>query len=217
MAFTISAILLLASFAIVHPLCTPDQWEGYEGSLGAYADREKHGMIKEYMSIHYDYTNKRSAVFLDYVNGDYENKFKILVHYKDDVGALFVVDLKKDSCWMKKLEQPFRKICIPEGAKKKYDYYLGLYGGLKLTSYEVEKYDLTSIISVETKGDVIIPVTESVYGRLGRVDFVQGLGFVDIQAGIKNETVFDIPEECELREEVSMSEQLTREHYILAL
>ncbi|BFZ03470.1 hypothetical protein BsWGS_06509 [Bradybaena similaris] len=218
MAFAQVIMLLCSVVALSTACCTPDQWEGEEATIGGYAGRRRAGLLKEFIAVAYDGTNNRTAAFVDYQNGEHSNKFKIVTRYENGHGKLYVVDLKKGKCWTKSLERPFRKACIPDDAKKIGSYYLGLKDGFKVTGYDIRGRSINAFVSVETLDDnQCVPVTEAVYGKLRKVDFVQTVGFINVVAGIRNETVFDIPKECEKREEFSLAEELSREHYILAI
>ncbi|XP_055876459.1 ependymin-related protein 1-like isoform X2 [Biomphalaria glabrata] len=215
----ISAVLL-ALFSLValsSACCTPDQWEGVESSIGGWAGRRRSGLLKEFVFASYDYTNKRSAAFLDYANGEYFNRFQIVVRYEGEVGNLYIVDLKRNKCWLKTLKRPFRQACIPEKAKSVGDYYLGLKGGFKVSGYAIEGERINAFISVQNVSGSCIPVSEAVYGKLTKVEFVQTVGFVNLTPGIKNETVFDVPAQCEKKEDFSLAEELTRDHYFFAI
>lgn len=212
-------ILLLCSVvALSIACCTPDRWEGDEVTLGGYAGRRRTGLVKEFIRVAYDGVNKRTAAFLDYRRGEHSNKYRIVTRYENDKGRLYVVDLKDRKCWTKTLERPFRKACIPAEAKPVDSYYLGLKDGFKVTGYDFRGKSINAYVSVQTlENNQCIPVTEAVFGRLKRVDFIQNVAFVNIESGIRNETVFEIPKECEKREEFTLSEELTREHFIMAI
>ncbi|CAL1530440.1 unnamed protein product [Lymnaea stagnalis] len=214
-----SAVLVLCSFvALSSAVCTPDQWEGTEASIGGWATHKRNGLLKEYVRVAYDFTNKRSAAFLEYRNGEYSNKFRIVIKYEGEVGNLYVVDLKKDKCWTKKLDRPFRQACIPEKAKAVGDYYMGLKGGFKVSGFALEGERVSAFVSVQLiDNNQFVPVGEAVYGKLRKVDFVQNVGFIDITPGIQNATVFDVPKECEKKDDFTLAEELTRDHYILAI
>ncbi|KAH9513144.1 hypothetical protein Btru_035991 [Bulinus truncatus] len=218
MAMTPILLLLFTLVALSTSCCTPDQWEGIESSIGGWAARKRSGLLKEYVKVSYDFTNKRTAAFVDYSNGEYANRFKIVVRYDGEVGNVYVVDLKKDKCWTKKLNRPFRQACIPDSAKPVGDYYLGLDGGFKLSGYAIEGPRVSAFVSVQNiSNGQCVPVTEAVYGKLTKADFVQTVGFVNVTPGIKNATVFDVPAECEKKQDTSLAEGLTRDHFILAL
>ncbi|CAG5124148.1 unnamed protein product [Candidula unifasciata] len=211
-------VLLCSVVALSAACCTPDQWEGEEATIGGYAGRRRTGLVKEFIAVAYDAVNKRTAAFLDYRRGEHSNKFRIVTRYENDKGRLYVVNLKDRKCWSKTLERPFRKACIPSEAKPIGSYYLGLKDGFKVTGYDFRGKSINAFVSVQPlDNNQCVPVTEAVYGRLNRVDFIQNIGFINVAPGIKNETVFEIPKECEKQEEFTLAEELTREHFIMAI
>ncbi|XP_059179083.1 ependymin-related protein 1-like [Physella acuta] len=218
MQVTAVIVTLCSVVALGYACCTPDQWEGAEASIGGWATKKRHGLLKEYIKVSYDATNNRTAAFLDYVNGDFSNKYQIVTRYDEGVGKLYVVDLKKDKCWTKELTRPFRKACIPDSAKSMGEYYLGLEGGFKVSGFEVKGKSFQVFVSVQLlDNNQCVPVGETVTGSLRKADFVQNVGFINVTPGIKNETVFDIPKACEKMEDFSLAEELSREHYIMAV
>jgi len=215
--------LVLCCAAYTWACCTPDQWEGGEGSVGGYAKMFKKGAIRENSYISYDATNKRSSVFLNYVNGDYENKFHIVTRFEEDddckCGRMYILDEKKKECTVKRLEK-FRKACIPEDAKSFGEYYMGLKGGFKVQGFTMHKGPIFASVTVANLDDkTCVPVGEVLAGSLRRVSFMQTIGFVDITPGIKNETVFAIPEECKDVKETDelLEASLERDHFVLAI
>lgn len=219
----LSGLVLSALLAVTYSqTCTPPQWEGVEYSIGGYEHHRRPGMMRECSHISYDAEKKRIASFTNYINGDYENKFKMVVLYgagKDDGGKAYVVDMKRDKCWVKKIDKPFRTCCIPAEAVHKGDYSMGLKGkgGLAVSSYLVKKDKMTVYFAVSKLGKEMIPVSEFNYGSFWDTHFLQGAGFGDITAGIRNASVFDIPKECKEATDVSISEFLMRRSSLLGI
>jgi len=180
--------------------------------------------MKEYSSIHYDFKNKRSALFMNIVKRDEEHKLQVvsLCDAKDENCEVYVVDLKKNKCWTKKKAGGFRKACIPDDAKDLGEFSLGLKGVFKVHSYEVKKsikrgfVEASVTVSVIDDG-VCVPVGENISGVMKRVGFMQNVGFIDITAGIKNETVFDVPKQCEHGLDLNIEADFERDHFILAI
>ncbi|XP_005098796.1 ependymin-related protein 1 [Aplysia californica] len=218
-------LALVACFAAcAWACCTPDQWEGYEGSSAGYAKFFKKGAVVEHAYVAYDYTNRRSAVFLSYINGDYENKFQIVTRYEEDDNdkerRMYFVDEKKNKCWTKKLEREFHKACIPKDAKEHGSYYLGLKGGFKVRSFDVAKGPIYAFVTVaDLDNDLCVPVLEQLSGKLRRISFIQDTQFVDLTPGIKNATVFDVPKQCDEAEETDelFAASVERDHFILGV
>lgn len=199
-SFLVSGLLLATVIAVgLSELCTPDQWEGSDGSVGGYVHHRRPGMIFEKNYLAYDAKNGRKAAFITYVNNDKMSKFQIVLRHDNDEGKIYVLRLSDDKCWIKKMKKPFRKACIPDDAKKTNDYYMGLKGagGLLVSGYEVKVKDMTVFLSVYKLADKIIPVGETIFGKFMDTAFVHTIGYMDITAGIKNETVFDVPKQCD--------------------
>jgi len=219
---TLSLVLCLA--VAIQACCTPSQWEGYQPSMAGYAGRHKRGGIKEFASVHYDADNNRKAIFMTLVNGDKESKFHVVQRYGDDDeegGKIYVVDLVRDKCWIKKTEKPFRMACIPKGSKVAGSGSLGLEtgaGGLKITGYEVKKGDVEALVTVyKINEDVCVPIAETVSGMIKRIGFMKTASFIDITPGIKNATVFDIPKQCEEKLDMSIEAAFERDHFVMAV
>uniref|UniRef100_A0A0B6ZEM9 Mammalian ependymin-related protein 1 n=1 Tax=Arion vulgaris TaxID=1028688 RepID=A0A0B6ZEM9_9EUPU len=216
--FAAAVIIFICSvLALSSACCTPDQWEGEEAIIGGYTGQRNRGILKEFVRVAYDAVNTRTAAFVDYRSGEHSNKFKIVTRYENGEGKLYVYDLKKDKCWTKTLDRPFRKACIPSEAKSIGSYYLGLKNGFKLTGYEFKGKRINAFVSVEEIGNECIPVTEAIYGRLNKVGIVQNIGFINISRGIRNTTIFDVPRKCEKKEDFSLAEELTRDNFIMAV
>jgi len=136
----------------------------------------------------------------------------------DDEGTVYVVDLNEDKCWTKKTRREFRKACIPDGAKVNGAGYLGLEGkGLKITGYEVTTPRVDAMVTVmNIDKDTCVPTGEVVSGSMRRASFMKSAAFIDVTAGIKNATVFDIPKACEENLDTSTQAELERE-FIMAI
>lgn len=214
--------LALCFIAACHACCTPSQWEGYQPSASGYSGRRKRGGIKEFASIHYDADNSRKAIFMTLVTGDKESKFHIIQRYGDENeqgGKIYVLDLVRDKCWVKKTEKPFRTACIPKGSKVAGSGKLGLAsgpGGLQITGYEVQKGTVEALVTVyKINDDVCVPIAETVSGMVKRVGFMSAASFIDITPGIKNATVFDIPKQCEEKLDMSIEAAFERDHFVM--
>ncbi|GFO11597.1 mammalian ependymin-related protein 1-like [Plakobranchus ocellatus] len=217
----VSVALILSSLAAFSwACCTPDQWEGVQTTFAGYSGYFHSGLIKEYNYVAYDFENKRSAMYMRYVNKDIEAKLKYLVVFDDDEGGMLYIDnLGKGTCFMKKLEGEFRKSCIPKEAKSYGPYYLGLKGGYKVESYNLKGKHMDVIVTVQPiEEDVCAPISELATGLVGHYKILRTVGFVDITPGIKNETVFDVPKDCnEDWSSFDLPLELSREDYFLAV
>jgi len=220
---TLSLVLCFA-VCVWAGCCTPDQWEGYQPSSAGYSARHRKGQMKEFAKVSYDFTNKRKALFMTLIDRDKEKKFQIVTRYGDDMneeeGTIYVVDLKENKCWTKKTEREFRKACIPDKSKVAGHGYLGLEGkGLKITAYEIATREVDAMVTVNNLDEnTCVPVGEVVSGemRRKRVSFMRNVAFIDITPGIKNETIFDIPKQCEENLDTTLEAELERD-FIMAV
>jgi len=113
-----------------------------------------------------------------------------------------------------------REACIPKDAKDLGEYYLGLEGGFKVHSYLVHKgpiFASVTVSDIDAKKGLCAPVGEILSGKMRGVGFLQNVGFVNITPGIKNETVFDVPKECNEEVDFSLAAELERDHFILGI
>jgi len=231
MKILLALCLVICSAVYSWACCTPPQWEGVMGSQGGYAKGWfKRGVYGGYTAVSYDFTNKRSAVFTKISSKDYKGKWYVVSIYDKDAdegckgnGKMYVVDLKKNKCYTKRLRCGMKESCIPSEAKDLGTYFLGLKGGYLLHAYQIEKHgkmDCSLPISVsvqdtETKG-VCIPVGETFQCRRLGVDFMEVIGFSNVTHGIKNATVFDVPKQCDKELDIELAEMIpNRDHYIL--
>lgn len=219
-------VFVCAVVALVSSCCTPDQWEGGEGAVIGYSGPHHQGLIREYIKVAYDYTNKQSAVELHYFNGKIKAEFKVLVKYdkkcmtKDCKGGkMYILDMKDNKCWEKRLLKPFRKACLPEEAKYMSDYYVGVEGGLKASAYEYDGEFFLASISVSDVGKgLCVPIGETI-AKHSRYNTLSTVGFFNITTGIKDPKFFDVPEACKKTEEMYFPymELLAKEHHFFAL
>lgn len=181
--------------------CTPDQWQGVQASTSGYVYHHRPSVVQGLVYVVYDYTNKRSASFANYTSEGKTRRYRLVQRYVDDKeGKLYVVDLQSDKCYQKKLKRPFRKACVPDSAQKLGAFYMGA-GDNKVDAVaykaqvKTEHYKLDVSLSVTEQG--CIPLGETVVGVARGVPLMETVGFVNIEPGIKDPSVFDIPKECE--------------------
>ncbi|KAK7096296.1 ependymin-related protein 1-like [Littorina saxatilis] len=206
--------------------CTPDQWQGVQASVSGFVYRHKPGRVEGVVYVFYDYANKQSAAFANYTSSSAKPRsYRIVTRYSNKTcascssGKLYVVDLKTDKCYTKKLDRPFRKACIPDSAKDTGSFSLGAGdASLKTRGYNLElrsqKYQLDFKLSVTEEG--CIPVSELVTGVARGVPFMETVGFVNIKPGIKDPAVFDVPEECEETVPGFIQQALDREYSVFS-
>lgn len=218
-------LTIVAGFAAyAQSCCTPDQWEGFEGGQSGYSARWRKGGGGEVSFVSYDYTNKRSSVYMTSYMKHKEYKFHIISLHGDgeNSGKKYVIDLKTNKCYTKSACCGMRKACIPKQAKGGKGASLGLKdGGLPVKFYQFHKDEVFAGLTVAPIGnstDLCVPIGETLQGRYKRVDFMAVMGFSDITPGIKNATVFEVPKICDEEEsDVSMTMEIERDHFILAV
>jgi len=204
--------------------CTPDQWEGYQPAYGGYSGHHHmRGEVKEFSAVSYDYTNKRKAVFMTFLNGDKQNKYQVITRCDDDNDdgcKVYVIDLQKNECRIKEVPG-FEKSCIPADGKYNGNGAIGFgKNSMKIVSYVISRREVTTFVSVGNIGkDLCVPVSETIAGEMKGVGFMQYVGFIDISAGIKNATVFDVPDICDNMAgfEISLEAAFERSYFILAV
>ncbi|GFR61527.1 mammalian ependymin-related protein 1-like [Elysia marginata] len=220
MQWTQVTLVFCSVAALAWTCCTPDQWEGTQGVIAGYAGYFKHGLIKEYNDVAYDFENKRSAVFLRYVNGDIEAKIKIVIRYDGNEGGILYVDnYNRGKCWKKMLEGEFRRCCIPKDVKPYGEFSIGLKGDYKVTGYNIKgkRFDLDVTAQMLGK-DQCAPVGEIAVGRIVHYDVVRNVGLYDITPGIKNASVFDVPKDCvDDWKDFDLPIDIDRQDYILGI
>lgn len=195
--------------------CTPDQWQGYQFSSAGY-NGKKPGFVESGVFISYDATNKQVAAKATYTKNGKDRKYNIVVRYEKDSevlrwcsgencegkGKMFILDEQNDKCFVKKLRKPFRKMCIPKGAKSPGNFRFGAgNSSLEVEAFNMKRFSRKRNVFVESwmtvTKDGCIPVTESLHGAIKGVGFMENVGFADISPGIKDPAVFDIPKQCE--------------------
>ncbi|KAK7096295.1 hypothetical protein V1264_005604 [Littorina saxatilis] len=183
--------------------CTPDQWQGVQASVSGFVYRHKPGRVEGVVYVFYDYANKQSAAFANYTSSSAKPRsYRIVTRYSNKTcascssGKLYVVDLKTDKCYTKKLDRPFRKACIPDSAKDTGSFSLGAGdASLKTRGYNLElrsqKYQLDFKLSVTEEG--CIPVSELVTGvARGDCSWIHPAGI-----GSRVQRLFLLSQECQ--------------------
>lgn len=198
MPSSLFAFLVAASFVLVTPLCTPDEWEGSQTSILAYANGTTHGQVEQYMHVSYDYTHRRSSTFSQtFFQGVWSfHQTIILFNETTDEGHMYVVDLVTDECFVTEIPGPFRRTCIPAGSIFAGNFSLGLEHTYNVSSYYAYGYMISSNIIVADSPHGIVPVIEILQGRLGEHDGVKTFTFRDITLGIESDKVFNPPTKC---------------------
>ncbi|BFZ17871.1 hypothetical protein BsWGS_20910 [Bradybaena similaris] len=222
MTTALVVVLACAVVALSSACCTPDQWEGVQTAFGGYAStiRPSSGIISMDSAISYDAKNNRSASFITGSGRGEEFKLKLLTIYdnKSGAGKLYVMDYIKDVCNTVILRTPFRRSCVPAEAKPVVNFSLGYAPAIKAVGYQIPGKEVQTFLSVQDLGNnQCVPVSEALYGTVRQVNIVETVAFINITSGIKNETVFDIPEKCQKMTDSNLAERLLHEYYIMAI
>ncbi|BFZ17870.1 hypothetical protein BsWGS_20909 [Bradybaena similaris] len=231
MTTALVVLLACAVVALSSACCTPDQWEGMETAFGDYGStiRPNSGIwMLPNQVISYDAKNNRSAFFTTSGREGQVVKFKSLIIYdnKSGVGKWYDMDYIRDECMSGIMDTPFPKICLPAEAKPGVNFSFGYAPVFNMVGYIIPGKIASTLIAVQELGNnQCMPVLIAPYAPNGTVwqdRVVETYAFINITYGIKNETVFDIPEKCKEMSQSSLfqmsesklAEQRLRKHYI---
>lgn len=203
--------------------CTPDQWEGSQYSVTGYVKgflHRKPGVERGAVSVAYDYTNQRTAAFANFTGNAGKRSYRIVRRYDNGQGRLYIVDLQNDKCYQKNLTKPFRAACVPDEAKELGEYTFGAgNASLQAKGYamgiDTDKYKLE--LSITVTADNCVPIGENIVGLAREVPLMENVGFVDINPGIADPSVFDVPSQCEETVSGYFMSELVEEYKILAI
>lgn len=179
--------------------CTPDQWQGLMSITTGVSGREHGSLISAVSYLYYDYTNQRLASLINVTDSaGHVFSFKNLVLYSGpNSGTVYKLDLRKEKCWTQKVSAPFNKFCVPDSAEKIADFTLGAATESLPVSFYTFKIQNTSLqVSLTVTRELCIPVSELAVGEIKEKGTIIITGFVDIQPGISDPSVFDVPPEC---------------------
>ncbi|XP_025103312.1 mammalian ependymin-related protein 1-like [Pomacea canaliculata] len=176
--------------------CFPDQWQGLLSSIA-----EAQGNLEQAVSyLSYDYTNRRWASFTNLTDstGSQVYSYETLVLYSGpNSGMLYNFDLKTRECSVQKMSGPFTKMCIPDIAQKVGDLTLGAATeSLPVTVYSITGQNGTYQSFTTVTRQLCLPVSEVNTEDFEGDVYMTVSGFADIQLGITQPSVFDVPPEC---------------------
>ncbi|XP_041347228.1 uncharacterized protein LOC121367153 [Gigantopelta aegis] len=114
--------------------------------------------------------------------------------------TLYIVDLKRQKCYKKKMTRPFRERCIPDTAKCVGHFYMGsgtnkLQGDTYYVDFRGKGMTRLHIYASVTKN--CIPIGEALFGRVKGMAIEETVGFANFRLGIKDPSVFDVPKQCD--------------------
>ncbi|PVD27280.1 hypothetical protein C0Q70_12435 [Pomacea canaliculata] len=168
--------------------CTPDQWQGLMSITTGVSEREHGNLISAVSYLYYDYTNQRLASLINVTDSaGHVFSFKNLVLYSGPNWYSVQVRFKdQGSAGHKKYS-----------AEKIADFTLGAATESLPVSFYSFKIQNTSLqVSLTVTRELCIPVSELAVGEIKEKGTIIITGFVDIQPGISDPSVFDVPPEC---------------------
>ncbi|XP_071116497.1 ependymin-related protein 2-like [Haliotis cracherodii] len=182
--------------------CAPDRWAANRHSAGLALVKVEGvnvpfvdvGRSEEYV----DAASQRLAIISNFSLEGTQREFKTIADYKK--GRKYTIDLKKNTCTVKKLNLPYAKFCIQDSYKKAFDIKLGF--GDNSLSGEVYTEDYSGIgpdpnSKIGTAVLVTkecIPVKTDIYG-LNDYNLLQSTGFSTYTTDF-DDSIFDIPSIC---------------------
>lgn len=210
------------------PCCFPDTWEGMVESNVAESITRKPGTFKVHKTmLAVDGARKRVAAktYCPYMDKEVGG-FIGLFNEKTGVGftMYFFSKMKPDKCFsFKSATAVYKKTCIPENAKFKGSYDLGLTGsGFSVNSFDFEMK--TSMVKMKASAEVTKNCVPVIYREAGKIGgckeeqtprkklffttndseeltcggkkFVVNAFYHNLTPGIKDASVFNLPEAC---------------------
>jgi hypothetical protein len=168
-------------------ICVPDQWQGILASSEREFDLKggRTGAMDNSLYVSYDFANKRFAMT------DLKTNNKAIADYNK--GYKYVI--RNGHCEGIPTEEQMRQMCLPENADYLGEFRLG-------TDVPVDLWQFNGPFNVSMKTTVIqkncIPVTEEVYMSKGSFVSIQSSLYLDVNIGLKEESVFVPPIDCVL-------------------
>lgn len=167
--------------------CAADQWEGILRSVDRefYLDgqRLRAAELESNTAIHYDF---RNALFASL---DFDTGTKTVIDH--NMGVQYVVDGSK--CRVRPAPQIMNQMCLPDDAQ--------LDGKFRLRSDEAvamwkvigpQNATLRATVSLQH----CLPISEETFSLAPDYALVTSSRYVNIQVGIKDRRVFDVPTQC---------------------
>lgn len=182
-------LALCLTIVLCNGCCTPRQWEALEGIITGVDERGRGNLEEGVVAFSYDADSQRIAAGYKVFYSNKEVSGKVIM----DWGRRRQYIISRGKCQIAELKEPFRESCIP-GDVKPYTYSLGVGdNSLVLKSYRVDYDGIRADISVT--GDCI-PVSEVLSGQVKGVSFLETIGYTNLTAGIRDESVFTPPPIC---------------------
>ncbi|XP_067654188.1 mammalian ependymin-related protein 1-like [Haliotis asinina] len=191
----IVVLAVVVAAAVADPCCTPDQWQGYIGSItGAVTDgmsrtTKVNGMMA------YDYINKMVAQTTTVTEGSITMTNKTIINF--NTRMMYLIDTTRDICEVKSIDQPMNQACTPPGAEEVGQFYFGSGTGNELdaTSYKFTVSSMAGYLSVTSLD--CLPISLVTYGQIGNTATMTTTDFVDVMLRIEDPSIFDPPSSCD--------------------
>lgn len=179
--------------------CAADQWEGVLRSVdrafyvegltmdpdleGPGGGRLRAAEMETNTAMHYDYSNGLFA------SHDYDTGANTIIDY--NIGVQYVVEGRK--CRVRPASKVMNRMCVPEVAQ--FDGEFRLRSNERVAMWKAvgpNNATLHAIVSLER----CLPVSEETLSLEHDYALLTSSRYVDVQVGISDRRVFDVPEQC---------------------
>ncbi|XP_053391994.1 mammalian ependymin-related protein 1-like [Mercenaria mercenaria] len=190
--------ILLSVFALtsvvqcqIKPCCYPDQWEAVEGILaGSMNDEGDTAITNAYIQIAYDAKEQRVYGEETATTGSLTKQYTFLQLYNESVQYTIV----NKTCTRSKLAPWNNQNCIPANASFVSQYRLGLNQSIMVSDFSYNTGTVSNVVTVTN--DMCVPVVTQRTGNINGVEVMLSAGVQGITAGIKDPSVFNVPDIC---------------------
>ncbi|XP_052816372.1 mammalian ependymin-related protein 1-like [Mya arenaria] len=186
-------VLLILTPAVlgVKNCCFPSQFECVEGLVTGSADDEGHTSVTTgNLQLSYDASGRRIYVLEQLQTGNITETYTLIQLYNENMQYI----IHNGTCTGGKLGSWDNRNCIPDNATAGTNFILGHQQSALVTPYMWNLADGTSLTMTVT--DNCTPLSELTYGTREGTSFLSGVDFNNINLGIKDPTVFVVPDIC---------------------
>ncbi|KAH3863091.1 mammalian ependymin-related protein 1-like [Dreissena polymorpha] len=182
----------LATTAHSDSCCVPTQFECSEGTMTGSADDDGNtALAQALIKFSFDGNGKRVYSVEQVIVGNQSDTYTILQLYNQ--GQQYVIH--NGVCSRGSLETWGNKGCIPDTATVSGTYQLGYGQNIWITTYSWSIPSPTASVSLGVT-DNCVPVVEIFTGQQEGTSFLALQGFQNITLGIKDPSVFVVPDIC---------------------
>ena len=180
------------------PCCLPNSWTGQLSEVGLVGKERKGqtGEVDAVLTIYQDIPNNFTAYNETVVTNGVTVNLRIVINYNKAV-MYIIIPAKKHCLKSQMIEKPAN--CIPADA----EYQGSRRFGMGSASLMVDSWKFRVIQSgMYYQGDVIvtqqgcIPVSQTLSGRAFGQNMMISQVFFDLTEGVKDKSVFDVPDYC---------------------